>query len=259
MQLDIYSRYAYEMKQIILPVLNESQDFLNLKEKTALRKLKNWDCMMTGNKTAPTIFNSLVLNLIYKTFHDELGDELFLDYTYNSTFSYNRILELLQSNSTLFFDNKNTKTIENSRYIIFQSFRDALTYIEEYSGKIETEGWFWVNFHKVILAHPLEENKHLRSIYSTTPIGIGGNWSTINYSNWEFRKPFTVKSGAAIRFISDMRDDAIYCIMPGGISGDPTNIHFSNQLRIWANGGYFKLIHSHKKINSSNSRNIIPE
>lgn len=256
MQLDIFSKYSKEILQEVIPYLKESKKFMTKKEKYFLHKISKWDYMMTGNKSEPTVFNAFILNLIYKTFHDELGDELFLDYTYYLNFSYNKILELLQSKSTMFFDNRNTPQTESIGFIVFQSFRDGLKYMEEYSKDISTYTWKWNDYHKTVLSHPLSSNKHLRSIYQSNEIGLSGSWSTLNYSNWEFRRPFFINSGVGIRYIADMSTNSVYCILPGGVSGDPTNIHFSSQLRIWANGGYFKLIHSKKRIHSLNSRYI---
>jgi acyl-homoserine lactone acylase PvdQ len=259
MQLDNYSNYAKEIMKIIVPILKESLKFLTPKERALLRDMQKWDCVMAGNKISPTIFNAFMLNLIYKTFYDELGNELFLDYTYNSSFAYNRILELLSSKSSIFFDNINTLNTENSQYLIYQSFKDAINYVAEYSGSTNPKDWYWSKFHKIKLNHLLESNNHLNNIFSTSEIGISGSWETINYGNWEFRKPFNVRTGTAARFISDMRDSIVYSIIPGGISGDPTNMHFSNQYRIWANGGYFKMLHSTRKINSKNIRTFSPK
>lgn len=258
MQQDKFSRYAEEVMKFVLPVLKDSKQFMNEKEKKVFNELERWDFNMTANKYAPSVFNLFILKMINNTFYDELSDEFYKKYTYVSSIAYNKILELLESNSTLFFDNRYTEQIENSKFVIFQSFRDAVKSLEEATKKSNPEDWTWGKFHRVIIKHPLSNNKYFQSTFDISPIELGGSWSSIYFGSWDFAEPFDVKEGVSLRFIADMQDSTVYSVIAGGISGDPTSIHYSNQIRIWANGGYFKLFHSRNKIISSNSRIIIP-
>ncbi|MFM7158594.1 MAG: penicillin acylase family protein, partial [Bacteroidota bacterium] len=32
-----------------------------------------------------------------------------------------------------------------------------------------------------------------------------------------------------------------YCVLPGGVSGEPLSSHYSDQVQLWLNGGYITL------------------
>jgi acyl-homoserine lactone acylase PvdQ len=79
---------------------------------------------------------------------------------------------------------------------------------------------------------------------------MNGNVNTVNHACWDFNEPFKVKSGAVARFISDLNEDEVYTIIPGGSSGDALNVNYSNQFQLYLSGGYIKL-YTNKKPHSS--------
>jgi penicillin amidase len=76
---------------------------------------------------------------------------------------------------------------------------------------------------------------------------------------WSQFSQFDITLGPSARFITDMSDSLVYMIIPGGENGDPTSLHFLDQLTLWKNGGYLKITHSKSKVLSENLRIFSPK
>jgi penicillin amidase len=256
MQVDNFSYFAKVVMTICFPILNEYTNLLSRDELSILQDMKKWDFIMSANNFAPTVYNAFVNRLIYNTFQDELGDYYFNQYVSYPAISYNKILELLRTANSPLFDNCTTKEIENKHYIVFKSFRDGINLLQKAFRTKDYKQWSWGKIHKLELKNILEDEDIFSQSFSFGPLQMSGDYTTINKLSWNSNLLFAINQGVSMRFITDMHDSTVYVTMPGGNSGDETNINYNNQIRIWANGGYFKIFHTTNEIHSTNVRII---
>ncbi len=245
-QNDYLSPYSKEILKIVLPVFEKYFYLLKNEEVRTLNYLKNWDYIMNSQSKEAAVFNMFMYRLIYNTFFDELGEDLYREYVFVTNIPTRIILELLLMNDSHWFDNVNSSEVETKEYIIFNSFRETLDLLEKEFGTNKVEKWRWGKLHKLSLNHIFSKNEFLKPSVTIEELETGGNNTTVSNTEWKYYEPFATKVAASMRFVCDLNDTVIYTSIPGGNSGDPMNPNYANQTQIWINGGYIKIPFSRK-------------
>lgn len=259
MQNDIISEYSKKMLSAVIPIIEKYTKLLtDSTEKICFDKLKSWDYLMSAQSMEASVYNAFIERLVYNTFHDELGDNLYNRFTFTESLPLIKIMEEIYSNSGFdFWDNVNTNEKENKDFIIFQSFKDAVSLLKKKFPGEKPRYWNYGKIHQLNLKHVLSGNKLFKPGVTIEDIPLAGNSTTINNNEWKFSNPFEVQVGASLRFIAQLGDSVIYSSLPGGASGDVMNPNFSDQLQIWANGGYLKIPISNANEKSEELRIVI--
>ena len=139
-------------------------------------------------------------------------------------------------------DDVRTKNkIEHRSEIIFRAFVRAMKRGDSIFSNGDIRTWKYGQLHSLTLEHLFSANSLLSPIVTHGPFPHGGNNTTLNNGSWSFNEPFKQTLGASVRIISDMRDTSVYCVLPGGVSGEPLSSHYSDQVQLWLNGGYITL------------------
>lgn len=245
LQMDVYSAYARQVMDSILPVLIKKKKYMPVNAKKAIEKMKNWKCYITNQDIEPTIF-SLFLDEYYRSvFEDQLTAPILRLYNIVSNVPTRIILHTLYDSEEKWdswFDDVRTKQIKEDRSeIVFRSFLRAIKKGDRYFGNADIRTWKYGKLHSIILEHLFSSSKLLSPIVTHGPFPHGGNNTTLNNGSWSFNDPFKQTLGASVRVISDMRDSMLYCVLPGGVSGEPLSSHYSDQVQLWLNGGYIAL------------------
>lgn len=241
LQNDFLSVYARDLLAICIPVLETYNRLLSPEENEILKLIKKWDFIMSRASVGASIYTIFYEKLIYNTFNDELGDRLYKQYSFISSLPTRKLLSIIQSNDSPLFDIIGTKNIENKEFIIFKSFRDAVSEFASYFANIPIKNRLYGKMHNLTLEHPLSKSEFLKPAVNLGPFETGGNNTTINNGEWNINNPYKQAIGASMRVICDFSIDYIYTSIPGGVSGDPMHPNYSDQLQIWLNGGYVKL------------------
>ena len=254
LQMDVYSAYAQQVMDSILPGLIKKHKYMPMNAKKAIEKMKNWKCYITNQDIEPTIF-SLFLEEYYRSvFEDQLTAPILKLYNIVTNVPTRIILHTLHDSEgkwNTWFDDVRTKQIKEDRSeIVFRSFLRAIKKGETYYGNADIRTWKYGKLHSITLEHLFSSSKLLSPIVTHGPFPHGGNNTTLNNGSWSFNDPFKQTLGASVRVISDMRDSMLYCVLPGGVSGEPLSSHYSDQVQLWLNGGYIAL---------SATRNISPD
>jgi penicillin amidase len=244
MQSDVLSPYARELCKISVPILENLTKIMSQSEKDALELIKNWDYIISPVGPSSAIYNVFFERLVYNTFYDELGERIYRQYTFVSNVPTRRLMELLQSGNDKLFDDISTDEEENINFVIYKSFNEAIKELRDIFNTNDMNQWNWGELHILELKHLLSENELLEPSLNTNPMAIGGNNTTINNTEYKIFDPFEAVLGSSMRFIADLNDTIVFTALPGGISGDPVNPHYINQVRLWLNGGYIKTDYS---------------
>ena len=245
LQMDVYSAYARQVMDSILPVLIKKKKYMPVNAKKAIEKMKNWKCYITNQDIEPTIF-SLFLDEYYRSvFEDQLTAPILRLYNIVSNVPTRIILHTLYDSEEKWdswFDDVRTKQIKEDRSeIVFRSFLRAIKKGDRYFGNADIRTWKYGKLHSILLEHLFSSSTLLSPIVTHGPFPHGGNNTTLNNGSWSFNDPFKQTLGASVRVISDMRDSMLYCVLPGGVSGEPLSSHYSDQVQLWLNGGYIAL------------------
>ena len=241
MQMDNYSPYAYELLYETLPIINSVKDKLNDSEKQALKKLLQWNKILSKDLNEPLIYNYFKRTLIEETIKDELGEDSYRRYCYLTNYPDRLIMKLLKSKNHWTFDNIYTKKVENKEVIVFRAFRNAIKNLVESYGIDGISNLTYGEVRLLKLKHLFGDNEFIGPAVNLKPIGLGGDNTTLFNTESRHTKPNDVFVSASMRFITDMNDSLIYMILPGGTSGDPMSSNYSDQVQLWLNGGYLKL------------------
>ena len=245
LQMDVYSAYARQVMDSILPVLIKKKKYMPVNAKKAIEKMKNWKCYITNQDIEPTIF-SLFLDEYYRSvFEDQLTAPILRLYNIVSNVPTRIILHTLYDSEEKWdswFDDVRTKQIKEDRSeIVFRSFLRAIKKGDRYFANPDIRSWKYGKLHSILLEHLFSSSTLLSPIVTHGPFPHGGNNTTLNNGSWSFNDPFKQTLGASVRVISDMRDSMLYCVLPGGVSGEPLSSHYSDQVQLWLNGGYIAL------------------
>ncbi|MDQ1266066.1 MAG: penicillin amidase, partial [Bacteroidota bacterium] len=237
-QLDLGSAYAKEIMKAVVPILEKYSVQMNHEEILIFNKWKNWDCFLYAESGSAAIYTTFIEKMIKNTFHDELGDKLYKEYVSITSIPYRKIKELLIHDNPKLFDNIKTPETEHKEVIVAQSFREAIEYLKKSFHSGNVKDWSYGFLHTITLRHVLSGNNMLKPLIKLGPYKVGGSGTTLNNTEWSLNEPFEAVIGVSARLIADMNDSLIYTIVPGGVSGDPLNKNFSNQLQLWLNGGF---------------------
>jgi penicillin amidase len=95
--------------------------------------------------------------------------------------------------------------------------------------------------------HPL-----LSKIFNLGPFHVGGSGTTVLCTGYDLSDPFSVLWGASARIIIDLNNpNNTISVIPTGQSGQPLDIHYHDQLRLYLNNLYHpNLLDTAKVINS---------
>ena len=241
MQIDALSPFARELMMYCFPTLVQNQNQFNELEKNALRLLLHWDYQMSPHLASPLIFNTFLENLLQNTFKDELGDYLFLKYCSITGFAHRKILELLKTQESEWFDNVWTEKKETRETVIMQSFHQTIKKLKNQFDTDDFSKWKWGKQHTLTLKHLLSNNILLKPSVTEGTYEMSGCITSISNCRWQIGESFEVVSGPSFRFVTDMNGPKVYMSLPGGASGDPLSPNYSDQIQLWLNGGFLTL------------------
>ncbi len=241
MQQDVTSPYAQEFLSKVITTLQRGQSRYGQQERDALAMLRRWDGTQSPVEPAASIFAVFFQRMLWNTFEDELGQQLFYDYMYVSSAPTRRMMDLLDDPQDILFDDARTLQREDMTWIAVRSFIEAVRELRTTFQTDQPSTWRYGTIHTITLAHPLGMYPLMRPVMNQGPFEVGGSGTTINNAEWRLYKPYAATVAAAMRVISDVRDTVQYSVVPGGVSGQPLDAHYADQVQLWLKGGYVRL------------------
>ena len=236
-QQDVVSYYSRDLTIQILGVFTQDS-IIETSVNEALVYLKNWNYRCTQTDIASTIVNTFFVKLIHNIYEDELGSEVFNDFIYPLSIPYQVTRQLMLQNSSLWFDDIRTDTIETKAIIIRKSFIQVVAELKATLGS-EMKNWQWGKIHQVVFEHLLGRRKPLDKVFNVGPFPAAGGEQTVSKGAFKLTDPFRLFAAPSMRQIVDLADPtAAYTIITLGQSGQPISKHYNDQVSLWLNGGY---------------------
>ncbi len=245
MQLDVISRNAKFVLRNTFSLLLRDTAKLDKEEYSALGLLSQWDCGMSPAEVAPAVYTAFHERLMRNVFCYKLSASLYNKYAFVGSMPMRRVNEIISDTSFGWFSNESWKGRQVYESLVLRSFKEAVSLLKERLGN-NMQLWTYGRLHTLTLKHPLHDVAAFRSLVSYEVKNIGGDATTLNNALWQVHNPFDVYVGASMRFVCDMEDSVVYSVLPGGSSGQALDAHYTDQVQLWANGGYIPLSMSRK-------------
>ena len=239
---DNYSATSTSIAKNFISYLNISS--LSANEKNAVQILNSWSGSHNTKDTAPTIYNKWIYFYLKNTFEDELGM-----ISFNQLLKTHLIKQIIGNQTRIenspWWDNLSTKNkVENRQEIFTLSLKQAVASLEKQLGK-NTTAWAWGKVHQLEIKHPLSSVAALKPIFSVGKFEIAGSNEVINNNMFTYSddEKYTVKGGPSTRRIIDFADiENSLSILPTGNSGNPFSEHYDDQVELFVNGKFRKMM-----------------
>ncbi|NIM60066.1 MAG: hypothetical protein GTO16_14180, partial [Candidatus Aminicenantes bacterium] len=229
-QNDVFSKNG----ELFLPYIEEIK-IAEGEAKEALNILKSWDLRMSSGKEA-ALYKIFVDFFHEEVFKDDLGE----DYDrFNSLFKRKQagLLRILSDPLSVWFDKKETQTVETREEIIKTSLEKAYTWLENQYGS--ADGWDWMKINSLRFQHSLGEVPLLRFL-NRGPYPLGGDAFTVKVSS---SSSLIKNLGVSYRQIVDLADFRnSVCVLSSGESGHFLDRFYDNQISLWLEGHYHPMV-----------------
>jgi penicillin amidase len=243
LQMSYDSPYATQIAKYIVEAYKDySGNDENIK--WSIEHFKNWKGEMKPEEAIGSVYNAFFTYLLRNTFADQLGESVFFDFLVIQNMPYRAMMNLLRSNTSAWFDNSKTSSVEKRNDIIRKSMQDALEFLKTKFTDPDINSWHWGEIHKVKFRHPLGIVPALDKTFNIGPFEIGGDQTTVNNSEYSFNEvmksgEFNNILGPSMRLIVNMADtEHPLSVNTTGQSGQPLHFNYQDQARLWQFGEY---------------------
>ncbi len=134
--------------------------------------------------------------------------------------------------------------------LVARSMDEAVAELTKRCGP-DIQGWKYGQdrYHHALLRHPLSDavNAATNAKLEVGPLPRGGDGMTVSATGGSDNQA----SGGSFKIIADTEDwDNSVGLNTPGQSGDPDNPHYRDLFKLWAQGRYFPVAYSRKKVDS---------
>jgi penicillin amidase len=250
MQMNTQSLFAKHVSLYLLEVYKDEQN-MNPVIAAALDLFRKWNGDMNHNEAHGAVFNVFFVYLLKNIYYDELGENIFRDFLSIGSLPYNSaklLLNNMDEESHLWFDNINTPSIETKEDITKKSFQEAMDYLRKRFNNDDVSSWRWGELHKIKFNHIMGSVSALDQTFNIGTYEVGGDQTTVNCSEYNLfdaykNGNFDVRLGPSMRIITDMADlSHSFSINTTGQSGQPLHDNYSDQSRMWLYGESKKMV-----------------
>lgn len=247
-QLDDQDRFARVLVPALLTVPLEASesdpDSDGLLEFTreARELLRGWDgTTPAGDEDAgasAAYYNAVWRNLCELLFDDELPVGLKSDGggRYRSA-----VQQLLSNPKSAWWDDKLTPNVtEGKDEILRRALVEARLELTRELGK-DPAKWQWGKLHRLDLEHKVLGGEGVpapvRWLVNAGPFDMPGGSAIVNANAWNASEGYSVTAAPSMRMVVDLSDlDASTWINQTGVSGHPTDDHYTDQVDDWVEG-----------------------
>ena len=240
-QTDHRSLMVPQFKDKILEVMARQQE-LPSRQQEALTLLRKWDGTYSKEGAAAAVFEQFYLRFLYNLIHDELGEDLYDEYTGSKILVRNLMKNVWNNPDSSWCDDVSTQDRqENFSHLVQESFKEAVQELTEKMGE-DTDQWAWGRIHQLELKHPIGGEVPVLDFFfdmNRGPYGVGGSFHTVCPYSYPFANPFQVNHGASHRHVySTANWDDSRTVIPTGTSGIPASRHYCDQTERYIQRAY---------------------
>ncbi|MBN1663936.1 MAG: penicillin acylase family protein [Deltaproteobacteria bacterium] len=223
-QWDTKNMLAERIAPVMASILSSFDDTIELG-----KALAQWDFYDDRGKSAPAIFQIVMIKSAYWTFKDELGEALAMEMLKDWYFWQVRFEKMILDGKSEWFDIKGTEEVETIKDIIHKAGLEA---ISQYGINP-----VWGDLHQIEIENSLITKGPLKSAAEGGKYSMSGSGETLYRAKYHFNHPFSAYYTASLRMVADMSDkDKVLAVLPGGVSGRISDKHYKDQLKAFMTG-----------------------
>lgn len=199
--------------------------------------VRRWDGTLSVDSSAAAIYEAWLVRMTDRTFHDKLGDAVYLDYLTNARPTF-ALYALLQRPNDAWFVSLGDPGIRGRDAVSAVALDDAVVELRERLGS-DPGKWRWGALHTVTFAHPLSAGlpPPLRALFDIGPYERAGDGYSVNNGAYSLVTPYALRSHASERMLLDLGGwDDSRSVLPTGQSGQPLSRHWGDQTPVWLRG-----------------------
>jgi penicillin amidase len=204
---------------------------------TAQELVRKWDGTLSVDSSAAAIYEAWIVHMTDRTFHDKLGDAVYLDYLSNARPTF-ALYKMLPKTNDPWFVALGDPTVRGRDDVSAVALDDAVAELRDRLGA-DPARWRWGTLHTVTFAHPLSPGLPgpLRALFDIGPYERAGDGYSLNNGAFSLATPYTLRSHASERMLVDLGDlDNSRAVLPTGQSGQPLSRHWGDQTPLWLRG-----------------------
>jgi len=223
--------------------------------------LRQWDFNDDADQLAPLMFQAIYNRFAYRTFSDELGEELAQRMLLSQYYWQQRLLLLLAENENHWFDDRNTFAVETRDDLFYLAAKEALAELENRMGEKPGE-LTWGDLHTVTFSSPVVPGKAAARWIGGGTHPHDGSGETLNRGKFKFDKPYDSTFIDSMRFVADLGDpDKVMGVVSGGVSGRLFDEHLSDQMELLLSGepAYWWFSDAAIEYNAKTELNLLPK
>jgi penicillin G amidase len=230
MQADIYSQFAVDERDAILPALKANTAI----PKPLIDSLAKWDGRMAADKPEPLIMVAWQRAFVKRLTQDDLGDLFKDNWRLRPRFVHGILSG--QLNAAQWCDDMTTKPAETCADQEVAAMQDAMTELRASNGADWTK-WRWGAAHQAVGQHrPFSKVPQLAKYFETRRT-VGGSTNTVNVAHPTMSgdRPYDTELLPSYRGIFDLSDlEKSQYIIPNGQSGNVFSKHYQDFADRWA-------------------------
>ena len=254
-QLDVYSDRDVRLANLIVKSITARSG-----DNEIVKALQNWDGNYDTASTGAVIYTQLLYFIIRDAMLDEVGNEDFSKLV-SSSLMRNSIERLFTNDSSVWWDNVNTKTKETRTDIFNRAFSETSVALKNQLGD-DLKQWKWGRVHQLIHVHPIGRKKPFDKYFNVGPFPMHGSNEVVDKEAFGYNENgiYPVKSGPALRFILDFANTGnALSVIPTGQSGNVMSPHYADQAELFVSGKYRHQIMKKDKLKNGKVLKLEPE
>ncbi|MFC6147891.1 MULTISPECIES: penicillin acylase family protein [Mumia] len=199
--------------------------------------LADWDLKQDSDSGAAAYFASVWRNLLARTFHDDLPQDVWPS---GGERWFEVVRRLLNAPDSLWWDDRTTKTVRESRDDILRTaMRDARDDMTSRQS-LDPELWTWGRLHTLTLENATLGTSGVglvERIFNRGPYALSGGSGIVDATAWDAAKGYEVTAVPSMRMVVDLDDlDRSRWINLTGVSGHAYHRNYVDQTELWAEG-----------------------
>ena len=216
---------------------------------TAQGIARRWDQTLSVSSAGAAIYESWLVHMTDRTFHDKLGDAVYRDYAANGRPTY-ALYRLLPEATDPWFTTLGDPTATGRDALSGLALDDAARELHDRFGA-DPATWRWGALHTVTFAHPLSVGlpAPLRALFDLGPYERAGDGYSLNAGAYSLSAPYALRSHASERMLVDLGDlDRSRSVIPTGESGQPRSRYWGDQTPLWLRGELHPMVTTRARI-----------
>ena len=202
----------------------------------AAKILSGWDMSAGVDSRGALLYEVFCGKLIENVFRDDLGDDLYDEFTRTSRLAWNAMDRVIDRGDSLFFENASTGRKDSLEDLVARSLVAAVSHLKDRLGSVQST-WTWGRLHQVTFEHPFGKKRYLQRWFNIGPAPVPGDGRTVFKEEFRHGTDFSVLVGPSMRQVVPLGVRSLArSVITTGESGHFFERHYRDQSALWLSG-----------------------